>query len=84
MYDKKSRPDASVLFSTISNILAVPFVVVILILIYMALGNPEYVTVIYFDKFSEFWLELAVFTVLGLVVMAGAFTNIRNLRRSHL
>jgi uncharacterized integral membrane protein len=84
MFDKKSRPDAGALFSTISSILAVPFVVMVLIFIYVALGNPEHVTVIYFDKFSEFWLELVVFTILGFVVIAGAFTNIRNLRRSRL
>ena len=70
------------LFSVISSILAIPFVLMVLIFTYVALGNPEHVTIIYFDRFSEFWVELIVFSVAGAVVILGAIVNIRALRKS--
>ena len=70
------------LFSVVSSILAVPFVVMVLIFTYAALGNPEHVTIIYFDRFSEFWIELIVFSVAGAVVILGAVANIKALMGS--
>ena len=70
------------LLSVISSILAVPFVLMVLIFTYTALGNPEHITIIYFDKFSEFWIEIIVFTISGGIVILGTIFNIRTLMTS--
>jgi len=70
------------LFSVISSILAIPFVVMVLIFTYVALGNPEHITIIYFDHFSEFWIELIVFSIAGAVVILGALVNVKTFGKS--
>ena len=70
------------LLSVISSILAIPFVAMVLVFTYAALGNPEHITIIYFDRFSEFWIELIVFSVTGAVVILGAVVNVKALMGS--
>ena len=49
----------------------------VLIFTFAALGNPEHVTIIYFNHFSEFWIELIVFSLTGAIVIFGAILNIK-------
>jgi hypothetical protein len=65
---------------TFLNLLSIPFVLMVLVFTWTALGNPEHITVIYFDEFGEFWIELVIFTVIGAIVIANAFMQIKRLR----
>ena len=67
-------------FNTISSILSVPFVLMVLIFTYVALGNPQHITIIHFNAFGEFWVELIAFTVVGVFLIINAVLNVKKLR----
>ncbi len=73
------KPTKTTLFSTISSILAVPFVLMLLVFTHSA-SNPEHSVMIIYNAYGEWLLEIIVFTVTGAIVIIGAVMNVRNLK----
>jgi hypothetical protein len=57
-----------VLFNSISIILTILFVIVTMVLLVVAGFNPNHVVVVYYDAFSEYWLELGLFSIASVVI----------------
>ena len=65
---------------TVALILAVPFVFMILLQVWTAMMSGTGFTVVYYDYFSEGWLEVILFTIVGSVVLIGAIVSFKKIR----
>jgi len=67
---------------TFALILSVPFVIMILMQVWVAMLSGTGFTIVYYNVFSEGWIEVVLFTIISIIIFIGLIFSFKKIDKT--